>query len=109
MLTQVRRQPRPLIVLGNLRPRLLQQTSVGHARRTRGLAVQAPEAAIDVADKRITQCQPAFVHLHDLVDAAARRIHLRAQHAVRRTLVEAQPAVYASVSYTHLTLPTKRI
>ena len=96
MLAQPRRQPRTLVVFRDLRTRPLQQAAVGDARRARGLAVQATKAAVDVRHERIAQRQPAFVHLHDLVDAPARRIHLRAQRAVRRALIETQPAVHAT-------------
>ncbi len=90
-----RRQPRPLVVFRDLRPRLLQQAAVRHPRRTRGLAVQAAQATIDVGDKRVAQRQPPRIDLHDLVDTTARRIHFRAQRAVRRALVETQPTVNA--------------
>ena len=78
MFAQLRRQPWPLIVFGDLRPRLFKQAAVGYTRRASGLAVQTPEAAIDVLDKRITQRQPPCVHLYDLVNATARRVHFRA-------------------------------
>src|SRR3974377_1328485 len=96
VLAQSFAQPRPPIVLRNLRACPFQQTAVGHARRTRRLAVQATEAAINVRDKRITQGQPPFVHLYDLVDAATWRVHLCPERAIRRTLVEAQPAMHAA-------------
>ena len=41
------------------------------------------------------QRQPARVHLQHLVDAAARRIHFRAQRAIGRALVQAQAAMHA--------------
>ncbi len=80
-------------MLHNLRARALQQAAVRHTRWTSSLAIQAAEAAVNVGDERLAQRQTALVHLHHLVDAAARRIHLRAQRAIGRTLVEAQSAV----------------
>src|SRR3974390_2550959 len=96
VLAQFFSQPRPSIVFRNLSARPFQQTAVGHARRTRCLAVQATETAINVREERITQRQPPLVHLHNLVDTATRRIHFCPKRAIRRTLVETQPAVYAA-------------
>src|SRR3974390_982758 len=96
VLAQFFAQPRPSIVFRNLSARPFQQTAVGHARRTRCLAVQATETAINVRDERVTQRQPPLVHLHDLVDTSARRIHLCSEGAIRWTLVETQPAVHAA-------------
>src|SRR5208283_2525120 len=87
-------QPRTPVVLDDLRTRALQQASVRHARWASGLAIQAAETAVNMGDERFGQCEPAFVHLHHLVNAPARRIHLRAQRAIGRTLVQAQPAVH---------------
>src|SRR3974390_2002518 len=89
-------QPRPPVVRRNLRARPFQQTAVGHTRRTRCLAVQATETAINVRDERVTQRQPPLVHLHDLVDTSARRIHLCSEGAIRWTVCETKPAVHAA-------------
>src|SRR5271157_1768742 len=86
-------QPRRPVVLDDLRACALQQASVGHTRWTSRLAIQAAEAAINMGDERLAQREPALVHLHHLVNAAAGRIHLRAQHSIGRALVQAQPAV----------------
>ena len=88
-------QPGPLIVLLDLRARFLQQMSVLHAGGTRGLAIQAAETAVNVGNERIGQRQPALVNLQHLVDAAARRIHLRAQRAIGGAIVQTQAAVHA--------------
>ncbi len=82
-----------MVVLHDLRARTLQQASVRYSRGASGLTIQAAEAAVNVGDERFAQRQPSLVHLHHLIDAAPRRIHLRAQSAIGRTLVEAQPAV----------------
>src|SRR3974390_2248227 len=96
VLAQFFAQPRPSIVFRNLSARPFQQTAVGHARRTRCLAVQATETAINVRDERVTQRQPPLVHLHDLVDTSARRIHLCSEGAIRWTVCETKPAVHAA-------------
>src|SRR5271157_3349374 len=88
-------QPRPVIMLDDLRTGAFQQASIRHARRTSGLAVHAAETTVNMGDERVAQRQPALVHLHHLVDAATRGIHLRTQRAIGWTLVQTKPAVDA--------------
>src|ERR1022692_1386097 len=86
-------QPATLVVLLDLRACALQQASVGYARGTSRLAIHAAQAAVNMGDEGIPQRQPTLVNQHHLIDAPARRIHLRPQCAVRRALVQAQSAV----------------
>src|SRR5260370_15533518 len=79
----------------DLRSRTFDDASIFHARGTRGFAGATIEAAIDVVDERIANRQPSLVDQQHLVDASAGGIHLRAQHAVGWTLIQAQPAMDA--------------
>src|SRR5579884_3473604 len=66
-----------------------------HSRRTHALARTTIEAAVDVRDEAIADCKPTFVDAEHLPDASARRIHLDAEHAIRRAVIEAESAVDA--------------
>ena len=71
-----------------------QQLAVRHARRTRGLAGQAAEAAVDVRQRVVELSSPSSDALHQ-EDAPARRVHLLAQHHVGRARRQAEAAVDA--------------
>src|SRR4051812_16096953 len=79
-----------------LRPSRLDELAVFDARRARGLAGAAVEALIDVLrEPGAARVDPALPHgLHEL-DAAARRIHLDAEHRVCRARRQAESAVHA--------------
>ena len=90
------RQPPWPGVRFDLRARVLYHAAVRHTRGTGRFAPAAGQAQVDVPyvgwrDGR------ALGHLYHLVDAAARRIHLQPQLAVRRAGVQAKPAVDAAV------------
>src|SRR5205085_5977772 len=75
----------------------LDDAAVLHAGGTGRLAGAAIEATIDVGNEGITEGETAGVHLQDLVDAAAGRIHLGAEDAIRGAVIEAQAAVDAGL------------
>ena len=90
------REPAPVDLRFDLRPRILHHAAIAHARGAGRFASAAGQAQADVLhvgrrDRR------AVGHLHHLVDAAARRIHLQTQLAIRRAGVEAEPAMHATV------------
>src|SRR5205814_6589130 len=76
--------------------RALHDPAILHAGRACRLAGQTAEASVDVRDKRFRDGQAALIHLQDLVDASAGRIHLGAQYAIRRTMVQAESAMDTS-------------
>ena len=69
---------------------------VPHAGGARRFAAAAGQAQVDVLDVGRRDGR-AVGHLHHLVDAAARRIHLEAQLAIGRAGVQAKAAVDAAV------------
>src|SRR5205823_14437341 len=74
----------------------LDDRAVLHARRARRLAGTAIQTGKDVLPKvEIRWIDFALVDLTDLIDPPAGRIGLMSEHAVRRAVVEAQPAVDA--------------
>ena len=89
--------PRTLDRLLDLRAGRFDQPSVLHSRRARRFAAAARQAEIEMLDVRRIDLRCARCHLHHLVDAAARRIHLHAQLAIRGAVVQAQTAVDAAV------------
>ena len=80
----------------NLRARILHHASISHAGRAGGFAAPAGQAEIDMLPVGFSDGR-AGGHLHHLVDAPARRIHLEAEFAVRGAGIETQPAVDAAV------------
>src|SRR6266851_18325 len=66
-----------------------------HARRARGFARATTETEVEMALEGPAQLHPALGRRPHQVDAAARRVHLFAEHPVGRTLREADPAVHA--------------
>src|SRR5882757_288848 len=89
------RQQRTFVMLLDLRARALDDVSVLHSRRTCSLAGETTETAIDVRDERIADGKTSGVHLQHLIDAPARRIHLRAKYAISWTMVQTQSAMDA--------------
>ena len=87
----------PLDVSLDLRARGLDQPAVLDPRRTGRFAGAAGQAQADVLDVGGRDGGPLLGHLHHLVDAAARRIHLQAQLAIGGAGVQAQAAVDAAV------------
>src|SRR5882724_5841501 len=77
------------------RARAFYDAAILDAARTRRLTGAAIEAAVDVGDERLGNRQLPLVHLSNLVDAPARRIHLRSQHAIGGARVQTQPAMDA--------------
>src|SRR6266508_3260690 len=78
-----------------LRARRLEERAEPHARRARGFARATPETEVEMALEGPAQPHPALGRRPHQVDAAARRVHLFAEHPVSRTLWEADPAVHA--------------
>jgi hypothetical protein len=68
--------------------------SVGDARRTRGDAREAAEAAIDVR-QRLLQRQIVLEHVLHQEDASTRRIHFLAELAIGGTGGQTESAVHA--------------
>ena len=89
--------PRTLDRILDLRAGSFNQPAILHARRTRRFASAAREAEIQMLDVGRIDLRFARRHLHHLIDAAARRIHLDAQLAIRRAVVQAQAAVHTSI------------
>src|SRR5262249_44333305 len=70
--------------------------TVLHTRGARGLTGTAVQAGEDVLSKvQVVRADLALVYLADLVDASTRRVRLVAQDAVRRAVVQTQPAMDA--------------
>ena len=84
---------RPLV--DNFAPHFFHHVAEMHARRTGRLARPAIEASEHVLHKRIRDLRAAFVVRAHQIDASARRIHLAAEYAVRRTRGQTQTAVNA--------------
>ena len=82
--------PRTLDRVLDLRAGSLHQPAVLHAGRTRRFAAAARQTKIEMLDVRRIDLRCARSHLHHLVDAAARRIHLHAELAIRRAVVQTQ-------------------
>jgi hypothetical protein len=82
-------------MLLDLSARSLDDVSVLHARRASSLTCQAAKTAIDMRDERIVDRQASVIYLQDLINAAAWRICLKPEHAMRRTVIQAQPTVNA--------------
>src|SRR6266446_200231 len=78
-----------------LRARRLEERAEPHARRARGFARATTETEVEMALEGPAQLHPALGRRPHQVDAAARRVHLFAEHPVGRTLREADPAVHA--------------
>jgi hypothetical protein len=72
----------------------VKQAPVLHARRARGFAVQARQAAVQV-QLGLAGRLGAFEHILDQVDAPARAIEFVAQQLVRRAGGGAEAAVHA--------------
>src|SRR6266478_5204629 len=72
-------------LLLDLRLRGLDQAAVRHAGRAHGLARAAVEAEREVLHGRVGQADPPLRERLDQEDAAARRVHLRAELRERRT------------------------
>ena len=66
-----------------------------NARRTDGFASAAIEASEHVLAECVGDPRAALIQGAHQVDAAARRIHLAAEHAISRARRQAQPAVDA--------------
>ena len=71
-----------------------EQIAVGDTARARGFAGEATEAAVHMR-QRVGERERAFEHLLHEHDAAARRVHLLAEFAVRRARGEAESAMHA--------------
>src|SRR3989449_6773360 len=78
-----------------LRARRLEERAESHARRARGFARATTETEVEMVLEGPAQPYPALGRRPHQVDAAARRVHLFAEHPVGRTLWEADPAVHA--------------
>src|SRR5262250_363853 len=88
--------PRSADVLAReLGPRRLQELAEGHAGGARRLAAAAPETEIEVTRERWGEPNPSLGGRAHEVDAAARRVHLLAQHSIGRALRQADAAVDA--------------
>src|SRR5207247_10102495 len=72
----------------------LEQRAEWDTGRTRGFARAAAEAEIEVARVRVRDVQAALGHRAHQIDAAAGRVHLLAERAIRRTDGAADPAVH---------------
>src|SRR6266850_935527 len=88
-------QPRPRRFALDKRAGAFYDAAILDAARTRRLTGAAIEAAVDVGDERLGNRQLPLVHLRNLVDAPARRIHLRPQHAIGGARVQAEAAMDA--------------
>src|SRR5438093_190572 len=80
-------------VAPQLSARRLEERPEADARGTRGLARPAAETEVEVTGEGLGQPDPALGRGPHEIDPAARRVHLLAQHPVRRTLGQADPAV----------------
>src|SRR5206468_3446494 len=85
--------PRRRAVAPELSARRLEERPEADARGTRGLARPAAETEVEVTGEGLGQPDPALGRGPHEIDPAARRVHLLAQHPVRRTLGQADPAV----------------
>ena len=93
---QLAREPAAVRVRFQFHARIFHHAAVRHARGTGRFATAAGQAesdmfAVGIADGRTVG------HLHHLIDAAARRIHLQAEFAIGGAGVQTQAAVYAAV------------
>ena len=87
------RCPHRLVLFLHPRAKRTDQIPVRHAARTRRLARQTAQAAIDMR-LRIRPRQRPFEHLLHQDNAPARRIHLLSKFLIRRTRREAEPAMH---------------
>ena len=72
-----------LMMMLDVRARVLDEAAVVNARGARGFASAASEAQIEMAHGVVVEFEPAFGERLHQVDAAARRIHLGARHRCR--------------------------
>ncbi len=86
---------RPAMVLLDVRAGRLDQAVVLDARRARGHARHAAEAAVEVLDDGVGQRHRAVDEAAHQVDAAARRVHLLVPERVGRARRQAEAAVDA--------------
>ena len=86
---------RAAVVLLDVRARRLDQAVVLDARRARGHARHAAEAAVEVLDDGVGQRHRAVDEAAHQVDAAARRVHLLVPERVGRARRQAEAAVDA--------------
>ena len=80
-------------------PRIFEEVGVDHAAGTGGLAGKAGEAVVDMLDRAGGRGDPAFEHVLDQVDAAARSLELVAGQEIGRTGGVAEPAVHAGAQH----------
>ena len=86
---------------GELAARGLEEVAEGHARGAGRLAGAAAEAEVEMARERRRQLGASLGGGAHEVDAAARRVHLLAEHAERRALRQADTAVHAGPKPIH--------
>ena len=72
--------------------RALHDPTKGHARWTRGLARAADKARLKMLDGGLARCGRTRDDRADQLNASARRIGLVTQHAIRRAIVQTEPA-----------------
>ena len=79
----------------DIRARVFHHLAEMNARRTHRFARTAIKASEHVLAERVGDLRAAFIQGAHQVNASARRIHLTAEHAVRRTRRQAQAAMNA--------------
>lgn len=79
----------------DLSPSSFHDMSILHTGGARSYATHATKTLVDMLDERILDFQSPFRHLQYLVYAPARRIRFQSEYAIRRTLLQAQPAMDA--------------
>src|SRR5262245_55990502 len=81
------------VLARELGPRRLQELAEGHAGGARRLAAAAAETEIEVTGEGWGETNPSLGGRAHEIDAAARRVHLLAQHAIGRALRQTDAAV----------------
>ena len=95
MLQHEPRDPVRRTLADDLGARVFHHLAEMNAGRTHGFASPAIQASEHVLAESVGDAGAAFIQGAHQVDAAARRIHLAAEHAVRRTRRQTQAAVNA--------------
>lgn len=85
-----------LIGLLDMRPRMIDQMHVVHARGACGHAGQARQAAVDMLDHLFRCRLAAFQHVLDEIDTATRTVEFVAQQQIGRTGRGAEAAMNAA-------------
>ena len=88
-------EQRPAIGLLDMRAGVIDEVHVVHARRARGHAGEARQAAVDMGDDVLGRRPVVLQHVLDQVDAPARRVALVAEQHIGRAGRGAEAAMHA--------------